>query len=668
MHVLVRRCALLLAATIATTASGLVAARAESTAPVTLLTTTPIVTSYGPVHVEVGVDLGGATSATVGFQLGSVTEQSVLKADCPTTCTLSFDVDPGSFELAVPGGEHSTFVNYRDDTGLQTYVYGPQVTWDVPLVEAATSPQTLVAATANTPTWGPDVPDTAFTAVVTTQTADRPTGEVVESRLFRANSSGTVTSDTAVRTTSAPWNAGRASVVHDTTTLPEGSYRAVHRVRSPEGRYTAAGESVVHVRHRPGIRLYATPPATALRRPTGTAGALLLLPEADPSVFLVVEGPQPYHDRFESARVTVDGVTSMVQTSQYGAGAPPLLTGATRYVSAQLPSAATALGEHVITTELNRYDGTTTPPITYTQRVGEFQSSVAAPTRLFVGRAASLGWTARSPLAETFTSCAMHFSPTGSYAGPSYSGLCPVGSTTLSRSLAFTPSAAGSVDVTTALSSTHDLFHQLTQTHRIYAARKGSLTATSTAYGGTSRATVALTDLTTVGAAAKAAPAGVAVTLQVRRAGATTWSNIATTKTVTGGKASFSWTSRYNGTLRAIYPSTAPGLTEASNQVSVAVPATVAITAAPTSAYAGRTFSVTASTKAWVATGYSYVAYRRVGATKWTALPTAAIRSTGYVTMSARIPYRGSYQIVVVRKSTTLNSAGKSAVRSISIR
>ena len=95
----------------------------------------------------------------------------------------------------------------------------------------------------------------------------------------------------------------------------------------------------------------------------------------------------------------------------------------------------------------------------------------------------------------------------------------------------------------------------------VYAARAATLTApTSCAYGGKLTATVKVTDRTNY-AKAPTAKAGVAVTLQRKAAGTSTWISVGTGKTDAYGKAVIAFTNTASGRMRAVITSAVPGRT-----------------------------------------------------------------------------------------------------------
>lgn len=658
-----RLCAVLAAAGLAATGAT-APAHADPASPAVRIVGTQVVESSpgAPIGVDLTVDLDGAPTGRLEVHYHWLRVYRDLDAtSCPDTCAVHVDLDLATFEEATfdqfePPLDDQLVATLRTDEADPAYAQVDSLTWYPATWGLAYGTAVTPDATPATIGYAPGTSDTGVSIRVSSLgSAQRPAGEVAEGRLYRPGLDGKPTGD-ALQTSTGSWTGNTAAVHFDTSALAEGTYVARVRARSVDGHYAGgADDRSVVVRHHPAYVVSA--PAVAL------AG------EAGRSVRMQVSGPLTTSTLADvSATATIDGTAypklPVVTDASSSATMNLADSKATAYV--QLPASAMGVGDHDITLQLaDRWGALLGPALTHRARIVDFTSQLTV-VRAFVGRATPMRLVATPPAGERLTECWASAYDTRIL--PSWDGLCATGSTTMDRTVSWTPTAAATATVAYSLRSTGDFQRDVTVPVTVYAARTAAVRAAATAYGARGTATVALSDRSSLDAGARPAPAGVSVILQHRAAASTSWVSLATGKTGTGGTVALPYTARGNGAFRALFSSTAPGLTEASGSVTAASTATLTWTSAPTSAYRNRltAFRVTALPYERGAT--ASIQIRRLGATTWSTGAKVAVASTGAATVSASFGAATTYEVRVVRWGTTFIGGGYSTVRRITVR
>jgi hypothetical protein len=202
----------------------------------------------------------------------------------------------------------------------------------------------------------------------------------------------------------------------------------------------------------------------------------------------------------------------------------------------------------------------------------------------------------------------------------------------------------------------------------VYAARAATLTApTSSAYGGKLTATVKVTDRTNY-AKAPTAKAGVAVTLQRKAAGTSTWISVGTGKTDAYGKAVIAFTNTASGRMRAVITSAVPGRTITTTEQPVTSVSVVTWSSLPSTVRSGGVLTAAVYAKPYETGAAVRVQARTLGTTSWTTFTTAPVSSTGYAKATARLYTRGTWEVRVLRVATTQRANGYSTIRRVSVR
>lgn len=608
------------------------------------------------ITVDLEMNLGGAPSGTLHTSLwDAFADRTVTAAQCPDTCTLQVVLDPASFDNALDNDAPDLPVRVElfPEGGSILTAYTGEVAWTA--AAGNTTNGTLVSPV-ETPTragYASWVSDTGVAVGVRSNVSTREAGEVVEGRLYRTGLNN-APSGAPLATSTGPWDGKlEAWASFDTSALAEGQYVARLRVRSAAGGYASGGDRTILVRHHPSIS-FSMRPLSQL----ADAGA----------IGIVIEGPRASTTSpADQSVIEVDGTAYTVPTQ--GIAGPFLYSMTDPRFSAHLsvaaPRAAVGLGSHDFVVRLRTSTGAAYAPAwSGHQKVADFVSAMTVPT-LFVGRIAKARLVATSPDGFPFTDC---------WAGvqdgersPYFGALCTPGSTTTDRTFSWTPVRAGAITYGYALRATDTFWRDRTANAVVYRSRSAAVTAPTATYGSTGTVYVALKDLAYVGDDPVSAPSGIPVTLELRRAGSSSWVALATAKTVTGGTARLTYTSRYNGTFRVRYASTAPGLTEVSGSVVVWSKAAVVWSTAPTSTYVGRSTLFRVTAKPFQTGARAALQARPVGGA-WETFASAAVTSSGWATFSARFPGRGTYEVRVVRYGTSLNATAYSSTRRVTVR
>ena len=173
-------------------------------------------------------------------------------------------------------------------------------------------------------------------------------------------------------------------------------------------------------------------------------------------------------------------------------------------------------------------------------------------------------------------------------------------------------------------------------------------------------------DLKTFTGSPVAAPA-VAVTLQRKVAGTTTWVSLATTKTDPGGKALIPFMNTASGRLRAVVASTVPGATVVTAERALTSAGTVAWSWLPTSTRSGALSYASVYAKPYEKGATLRVQARRLAGTWATVGSTATASTSGFAKVGFRLYSRGTWEVRVVRVGTATHAAGYSTTRRITV-
>ncbi|WP_323096076.1 hypothetical protein [Intrasporangium sp. YIM S08009] len=629
-------------------------------AVVTLVSPEPGSTVGGAFTARFQVDLGDQEQTEVSAGWGrSVGTRSVTRETCPTGCTVDIAVEPGrDFERPVSGDSNPFFAGFTTPGGYQAV--GVALDYRLPALEHSLTRQT--APTPNTAGYSAAVADTTVTYVAapvrTPLLPDGGTplpGETVEARLVRGSAGvpdlGAELERRLVEWVSTP--AGyRATMTFDLSGYPEGSYFVVTRGRSADGWYVRppfdTGEIVV--RHAPPLAL------EDLSQPdlVGTGRTM----------YVSLRGPLARSVGY--VEVSVDGVVT--NPGDANQSWPASLTSASGSAQRLVGLGTFGVGRHAVSARM--LESTTRPnqvgvPVTTTYDVVTLGIRVVAPPA-FVGRASQVTATADAPAGHVIESLSGQLTDPSGWA-PSGSWCAPCGGQHGTGRTSFTPRAAGSASYV-VWADAGDWFQQsVSGSFPVYANRRvASFAAPATRYGSTQKVTVRLAD--DRGAGVTSLPVGVPVTLQLRKAGTTTWVSVASARATTGGVATLAYTSRANGQLRVSYATPAPGVGWLSGVVPATSTAAVTVTSTPTYTYRNRSVVVKASTYPYQAGATVSLQTRLRGTSTWRTVRTVAAPAGGTAQLTTAFGTRGTYEVRVLRSATSLNGSGVSAVRVIAVR
>jgi hypothetical protein len=162
-----------------------------------------------------------------------------------------------------------------------------------------------------------------------------------------------------------------------------------------------------------------------------------------------------------------------------------------------------------------------------------------------------------------------------------------------------------------------------------------------------------------------AAP-GVAVSLQRKAAGTTTWMTIASGTTNTHGNVALSFTNGMNGRLRAVVASTVPGRTLATAERSVTSVSTVSWSSLPSWVRSGYAAYAAVYAKPYEKSASVRVQARRLGGT-WATVGSAYVSTSSYAKVGFRLCSRGTWEVRVARLATSGHAVGYSTTRRVTV-
>jgi len=632
----------------------------EVTDPDTGVVTAPVVD--GPFDLVVQVNDGGASDIVLTPQLPhwryfpSALPKTVPAGTCLTSCQVTWRIDPAS--QATPwyeGMQHLGVSAIMDDRSLQTYGasvnYRPRVrpTW-----------ASMVAdVTANTPGYAAGAVDTGGLVTFSGMPGRAPDEQVVISVLpsghydGASNELGFAPLASATGTWSNDPASGYATgTAHlDTSAVPEGTYRLVAQAHDAAGHYSFVSPLPIAVRHSPLVRLQ-----------TGGTGQVAAGRAIGMKVYL--QNPRLNTTAPGALRLTVGGATTTVLGSRYDWYVPSAFAQPSER-TIEVPTTGLPLGPTPVAVQVLDVDGKPIGSATTSIDVVDFHDTVSIPT-LVVGKAAKLHLSASAPPGTTFLQCAFTLTTlTAPAAAEQGYNLCPGGQdTSVNGTSTFYPGQAGPGTVRAEILMNNDVVGPLREFPvTVYANRTATLTAPSRAnYNTVQTATVTVRDEKKRGVVSSAGP-GVAVTVQRKKAGATSWTTIGTASTGSTGVAVLKYTNTASGRLRALIQGAVPASTVTTAERSVTSVAAVAWSFLPTTVRSGATVTGSVYTKPYEKGATIRFQARKYGATAWTSFGTGTVGTSGYAKASGRLYSRGTWEVRIQRVGTTIQATGYSSIR-----
>lgn len=617
----------------------------------------------GPFDIRADVTMNAAGSVDLKPVLLYATKTSssqvfldsktVTPDTCPGTCQVQWSFDPTAKAIAWADGSVSISVAVTQGSDPVVYARATGGTFVSPVADlrGATPTPFERAETVNTPGYATNVFDTTGTVRVTSATA-RAAGEV----LYLSLRKGTGTTAQEVASYPGAWNgpdpvtgATTGQVKLDVTTVAEaGTYYAYVQGATASGQWGAPRYlGVLSVRHNPVSTWAADSP---------------ILPGSASNVLVTVRYPTTGYTPV-SLEVRVN--TGAVLTFQANLGAYD--QNGNQYQVITLPASALPAGTTAATGRLVDNSGAVVgPQVTFPVVVAAFTETVTAPP-LVVGHQTPVTIKGTAPAGGTYSYCDFKFYDAA--------GLNPYADGTVCQSQkSFTkvtnpiPRAAGPGRFELTPVTTTGLQQLRTFPVTVYSDRVATLTSPATSsYNSALKAVVKVSDRYDVTKSPRAA-SGVAVSLQRKVAGTSTWSTIATGKTDTYGNATVTFANTTSGRLRVLTSSAVPKQWVVSGERAVTSVSTVAWSSLPTSAYRGALVTAKVRTSPYESGATVRLQARRQGTSTWYTLASKSVASTGYATPTFRISSAGTWQVRVVRDATTRHGVGYSSVRTLAVR
>ena len=359
-----------------------------------------------------------------------------------------------------------------------------------------------------------------------------------------------------------------------------------------------------------------------------------------------VNTPRAVTETLGDVKVTVGGTTTRVPTVSFDWYQPTTPDVPSQRVIS-IPTAGLPLGPTPVAIEVLDAKGGAVASGTTSIDVVDFKDTVTIPT-LVVGKNAALHLKATAPPGTTLLQCQfILYGPTvnlGSY------NVCPgPKATSVDATTYLRPEAAGASTVREDIIANDNVVApQRDFPVTVYANRTATFTAPSKAgYNTTQTATVTVKDEKKLGVLTGAA--GVAVSLQRKKAGTTTWVTIATGTTGSTGVAAVKYTNTASGRLRAVVRGAVPGATVATAERAVTSVATVAWSSLPTSARSGYTVTAAVYAKPYEKGATIRLQARKYGATTWATYGSGTVGTSGYAKATARLYSRGTWEVRIQR-------------------
>lgn len=576
--------------------------------------------------------------------------KTVTAAECPQTCTLSWAVDPTSRDLAWPTTDFSVRASATTDANPSTSLPSTEARFISPIADFTASLDFERPASTVTADYQGSVLDTGGTLLLSSS-APRSPGESLHAIIRERNGLGA-----QVGSAVGSWGAADPAtgvstgrVPLDTATLAEGGYTVYVQGRTADGQWgPPRWSAALDVRHHPVAEWGPTDPIV-----TGSAATLTVDVRS-----LAASGWSP-----SSVEVAVDGRTPVVMPATFDGPQDGPWHATVKVPAEQLPVGTRTLSARVLDQvgqPIGSVGALTVPVLAFSEAL------TVAP--LVVGQQVPVTVKGTAPGGLTYSSCDFAFYDALGLNNTVARTVCANGQTSFATTTAVTPRVAGLARFELRPKTTTGLSTLRAFPVTVYAARSATVTApTSSSYGSRLSATVRVMDRSDVTKAAVGKP-GVAVTLQRKAAGSTTWVSLATVKTDAYGKAVIPFTNTANGRLRAVATSSVPGRTIVTGERSVTSVSTVSWSSLPTSAYSGSLVYAKVYAKPYEKGAYVRVQARLKGTSTWRTLGTASVSSTGYAKPAMRLYTRGTWEVRVFRVATTLRTTGYSTVRYVSVR
>ena len=608
----------------------------------------------GPFTLAVSVDLHGSASVDLfpsmsyGISYVPVTPRTVTVAQCPTLCTIFFEVDPTTWESPLSSGWAVLDVSWSSSQGISATSRGVRYVAPVQSVGITAFQRDETAAVRG---YHPAVMDTGGSLVVIAEPGDRLPSEVLEARVYPGPTYEPlpvpVLSGTGFWDQSAQTPVGRIRL--ETAGLAAGTYRLLVRARNADGRYGFGTESILTVRHRPVVEVHALAP--------------FLLAGTTLAVGASVNRPLPTGVTPGNIRVSVDGGPAQVLTVPFWntlTDTAQPVTGAVQVPASALPTGTRRVTSQVLDT-LGRPLGT---PATAQVRVITFTEQ-ASVTTLVVGTPSVATFRGTAPAGMSYDSCTFMLFERGPIGG---GGLCSPGSTSYTRSIPWTPQTAGSGKVEFSVRTVQGVDSALrTVPVTVYAKRTATLSAVSpSAYGTKPLATVTVRDMRNLSSPLVAA-IGASVVVQRKMAGTSTWIGVGSGRTDATGRALVLFNNTASGRLRAVVASSVPTSSVISAERAVTSVSTVSWSSLPTSTRSGVLAYASVVARPYES-GASVRVQARLAGGSWLTLGSAAMSSTGAARPGFRLYTRGTWEVRVMRVGTTLRAVGYTSVLRVSVR
>ena len=608
----------------------------------------------GPFTLDVSVDLRGSASVdlspsmTYGANYVSVAPRTVTAAQCLSLCTISFEVDPTTWESPLPSSWAFLDVSWSSSQGSSVTSRGLRYVAPVENVGINAFERDDTAAVRG---YHPAVMDTGGSLVITANPGDRIPGEVLEARVYPGPNYGPLPAPVLSGTGS--WDLAGAQppvgrIRLETANLTAGTYRLLVRARNSAGRYGFGHESLLTVRHRPVVDVDPLPQFLL-------AGTKLVLGAS-------VSQPLPDGVTPGSFQVSVDGGPAQILPVQSW----PTRADISVPIQSQteLPAASLSAGARTVTVQVLDSQGRPLgSPATGQVRVVTFTEQ-ASVTTLVVGQPSTITFRGTAPAGMSYDSCTFMLFERAPIGG---GGLCSRGDTSYTRSIPWSPQTAGPGKVEFSVRTVQGVDSALrTVPVTVYAARTATLSATSfSAYGTKPVATITVRDMTNLSSPLVAAN-GAAVTVQRKMAGTSIWLNVGSGRTDATGRALVPFTNTASGRLRAVVASSVPAKSVITAERAVTSVSTVSWSSLPTSTRSGALAYASVVARPYEG-GASVRVQARFSGGSWLTLGSASMSSTGAARPGFRLYTRGTWEVRVMRVGTTLRASGYSSVRRVSV-
>ncbi|MGV8910240.1 MAG: hypothetical protein ACOH1Y_14760 [Propionicimonas sp.] len=609
----------------------------------------------GPFTLKVSLDLHGSASVDLspsmsyGVNYVAVAGRTVTAAQCLSLCTISFEVDPTTWESPLPSSWAFLAVSWSSSQGSSGTSRGLRYVAPVESVWISAFERDDTAAVRG---YHRAVMDTGGSLVISASPGERTPGEVLEARVYPGPNYGPLPVPVLAGTGS--WDLGGAQpavgrIRLETANLAAGTYRLLVRARNPAGRYGFGTESFLTVRHRPVVEVDLLPQFLL-------AGTKLVLGAS-------VSRPLPDGVTPGSFQVSVDGGPALILPVQSWTTRADISVAVRGH--AVLPAASLPAGDRMVAVQvLDTLGRPLGSPATGQVRAVTFTEQ-ASVTTLVVGQPSTITFAGMAPAGMSYDSCTFMLFERAPMGG---GGLCSRGDTSYTRSIPWSPQTAGPGRVEFSVRTVQGVDSALrTVPVTVYAARTATLSATSSsAYGTRAVATIIVRDMTNLSSPLVAAN-GAAVVVQRRMAGTSTWLNVGSGRTDATGRALVPFTNTASGRLRAVVASSVPAKSVTTAERAVTSVSTVSWSSLPTSTRSGALAYASVVARPYEG-GASVRVQARFSGGSWRTVGSASMSSTGVARPGFRLYARGTWEVRVMRVGTTLRANGYSSVRRLSVK